>query len=409
MGNPEETPCSGVFPRMSDSNPAEITHKVGSLKELISIATGRFSAENLIEEDFGTVEPLPFPFLGLVGQVEMKLALILAMVNPLIGGVLLIGPRGTGKTTAVRSLLDILPQIQRSNCFYGCMPEDIEIGGIDAVCSDCAKKYAEGKSLTRTEKASLVELPLNSRLEDVVGGLDERSAMNNQIRIKRGILSHANQNILFIDEVNLLNSDIGDVILDAAAMGCFTVRRGPVSATYKAKFILIGSMNPEEGNLRPQIMDRFGLRVIVRGLEDPQERLSAYVASREYSINPRQYIRNFEIETGQMAEELQNIRNNLRKIIIPEAVMHSGINLIRQLKIDSLRAEISLFEAARAYSAIDNRKVVDINDIRVVAPLALRLRHSQFIDNYFSERSSEDRTINELLDSIIPPDSSVQK
>ena len=250
--------------------------KVRSLRELIDLATGRSSMPlDLAQEDAGLAEPLPFPFLALVGQYEMKLALLMSVINPGCGGVLLVGPRGTGKTTAVRSLLDLLPWIERSTCFYGCTAEDVETGGMDAVCPDCARKYGEGIPLSRKEPSHLVELPLNARLEDVVGGLDERAQVHERMRLKRGILGQADLNLLYADEVNLLGDEIVDSILDAAAQGSYTVRRGPVSATYRARFTLIGSMNPEEGNLRPQILDRFGLRVIVRGLEDPEQRLQA--------------------------------------------------------------------------------------------------------------------------------------
>ena len=206
----------------------------------------------------------------------MKLALLLSIINPGIGGVLLVGSRGTGKTTAVRSLLELLPGVTRSRCFYGCLPEDLETGGMDAVCPDCARRYAEGLPLTIEDQVRMVELPLNASLEDVVGGLDERALVHERLRLRRGILAHADQNVLYADEVNLLSDEIINAILDAAAQGMYTVRRGVISASYRSRFSLIGTMNPEEGRLRPQIMDRFGLRVIVRGLENPEARLEAY-------------------------------------------------------------------------------------------------------------------------------------
>jgi magnesium chelatase subunit I len=147
---------------------------------------------------------------------------------------------------------------------------------MDAVCPDCAQKFGQGDPLTKFEKVSLVELPLNATLEDVVGGLDPRAKANSRLQLKRGILSRADRNLLYVDEVNLLTDQIVDAILDAAAQGQYTVRRGAMSATYRSNFTLIGSMNPEEGHLRPQIMDRFGLRVVVKGLETKEDRLEAY-------------------------------------------------------------------------------------------------------------------------------------
>jgi magnesium chelatase subunit I len=298
----------------------EDRHQIRSLRELIDITTGRGKWDSVPEEDAGIVEALPFPFLALVGQTEMKLALLLSVINPSIGGVLLIGPRGTGKTTAVRSLVNLLPQVPRSLCYYGCMPEDIESGGVDAVCPDCVQKYAAGEPLAAMDTVRLVELPLNSRLEDVVGGVDERSALHARFRIRRGILSQADRNIFYIDEVNLLSDEIVDVILDAVAQGSFTVRRGPVTASYHSRFILIGSMNPEEGSLRPQIMDRFGLRVYVRGLDNPEDRLEAYRRVHEYLDLPRKIIEQYRIETEFAQNEIQNARYLLSQVHLPESV-----------------------------------------------------------------------------------------
>jgi len=371
-----------------------------SLRELLDIVSGRSLKEAFPQEDAGLAEPLPFPFLAIVGQFEMRLALCLTLINPAIGGVLLIGPRGTGKTTAVRSLLDLLPDIERSACFYGCLPEDIETGGIDAVCPDCAKKYAEGRPLTVKDRVKLIELPLNARLEDVVGGLDERAVAHERFRLKRGILAHADRNLLYVDEVNLLPNDIVDAILDASATGTYTVRRGPLSATYRARFALIGSMNPEEGTLRPQIMDRFGLRILVHGLTDPAQRLEAYRRVQLYRTNPRAMIASYAFETALAREEIAQARRLLPSVRIPDEVALQGIALIQRLQIDSLRAEITLLEAARAYAAADNRTEVTLEDLRQVAPMALRMRRSRFMQEYIRNQSAEDEEILSILETI---------
>jgi len=377
----------------------ESAPRVRSLKELIDLVSGRSLADTQIQEEAGFAEKLPFPFLALVGQMEMKLALLLAVINPNIGGVLLVGPRGTGKTTAVRGLVDLLPPIQRSTCFYGCTAEDIEAGGMDAVCPDCAKKYLEGTPLTRLEPAVLVELPLNARLEDVIGGVDERAVIHERYRLKRGILSRADQNILYIDEVNLLPDEIVDAILDASAQQQYTVRRGGVSATYRSRFTLIGSMNPEEGNLRPQIMDRFGLRVIVHGLTDPMQRYQAYQWVRAYRRNPRQFINQFADETLIARQEICAARDLLAKVTLPNEVAHTGIDLIQRFKVDSLRAEITLFEACRAYAAADGRTEATVQDLLTVAPMALRLRRSMFMVQYFNQQAEEEQELNQLIQS----------
>lgn len=368
-----------------------------SLKDLIEHVSGKRLGEAQTQQDSGLAEVLPFPFLAMVGQVEMKYALLLALVNPAIGGVLLIGPRGTGKTTAIRGLVDLVPEVPRSLCYYGCLPEDIETGGIDAVCPDCAQKYARGEPLAAMDKIRLVELPLNSRLEDVVGAVDENAVAHQRLRLHRGILARADRNLLLVDEVNLLSDEVVDAILDAAAYGSYTVMRATTAATYRARFVLIGTMNPEEGRLRPQIMDRFGLRVVVKGLEDLDQRWEAYNRVQKYQKNPRQVMLEYNDETRLAQAEIQIAKDILNEVEIPEQVSRHGLDLIRQLNIDSLRAEITLFESSRALTALDNRKVVTIDDLNIIAPMALRMRRSKFIEKYLSDQGDEE---NEIIKAV---------
>lgn len=395
MSEKEQTSSS------EELSPAEGLPPVRSLKELIDRVTGRSLEETLPQEDSGIADVVPFPYLALVGQPEMKLALLLAMINPHMGGVLLIGPRGTGKTTAVRSLPELLPQTPRSLCYYGCLPEDIEAGGVEAVCPDCAKKYAEDEPLAILDKVRLVELPLNARLEDVVGGLDERAAVQGQVRLRRGILAQADRNLLYVDEVNLLRDDVVDAILDAAAQGYYLVRRGPMATTYRARFVLVGSMNPEEGRLRPQILDRFGLRVVVRGLSERADRLEAYHRARAHMNNPRQVAAEFYENTMLAQEDIQAARDLLPQVDFPDEVAQLGLKLIERLNIDSLRAEITLFEAARAHAVADARLNVIAEDLYAVAPAALRLRRSEFIEDYFTQHEIEEQELTSILDEII--------
>ncbi len=376
----------------------EPTHSFRSLKELIDFASGKELLKGMEQMgDAGIAELLPFPFLAIVGQNEMKLALMLGLINANVGGILLVGPRGTGKTTAVRSLLDLLPNIERSTCYYGCLPEDVETGGIDSVCPECAQKYAEGKPLTAPDRVRLVELPLNARIEDVVGGIDERAAVHERMRIRRGILAQADRNLLYIDEINLLGDDIIDAILDAAAQGMYTVRRGAVSATYRARFVLIGSMNPEEGRLRPQIQDRFGLRIVVRGLENAKERLEAYRRVQAYLTNPRAMVGLYAPEIEAAMIEIQEARKRLPHVKLPDALAAEAIPMIQKMGIDSLRAEITWFEAARAYAAADSRDEVNAEDLRAVAPMSLRLRRSVFMNEYFDGQKGEEDELTGLL------------
>ncbi len=381
--------------------PEPVESPFRSLRDLVDHVSGRKWQRAQVQPESGLAEVLPFPFLALVGQVEMKYALLLSLINPAIGGVLLIGPRGTGKTSAVRGLIDLVPMIPRSLCYYGCMPEDVETGGIDAICPTCAQKYATGEPLAAMDKIHLVELPLNSRLEDVVGVMDENTSGHERLRLPRGILTHADRNLLLVDEVNLLANEVLDAIMDAAAYGSYTVKRGSTSATFRSRFVLIGTMNPEEGLLRSQIMDRFGLRIIVRGLVDLNQRQEAYERINAYLVNPRQLVMDYTNETKAAQGEVQVARDLLPEVRIPADISGMVLDLIRKLKIESIRAEVTLFEAARAFAALDRRTEVIRADVKTIAPMVLRMRRSAFIEKYLSEQALEDEDIKNNLESVI--------
>lgn len=346
----------------------------------------------------GLASELHYPFLAIVGQPEMKVALILALINRGIGGVLLVGARGTAKTTAVRGLIDLMPVIERSTCEYGCEPEDLYTYGLDGVCKECARKLGMGDAITTPDPMRLVELPLNARLEDVVGGINERAALEQQrLLLQRGLLSQADQNLLYIDEVNLLDRMIADAILDAAAQGQYTVRRGALAATYRSRITLVGSMNPEEGQLRPQIQDRFGLRVLVRGVTDGQERLEIYKRATAYNAKPYKFVMDWAAETALAAEEVAAARKRLSRVTFAGGVQAEGLRWIQELRIDSHRAEMTLFEAGRAMAAADSRLEVSLDDLRRVAPLALRQRQTDFGDRYFASQAEEDERIQAVV------------
>lgn len=337
-------------------------------------------------EDLGIADDIPYPFIAMVGQLEMRFALMLALINPSVGGVLLIGPRGVGKTTCVRSLTGILPEVL--------IPVDKD--GVPISESD------EEEADVRYERVKLIELPLNARLEDVVGGINERIAIQQQrVRLERGILARADQNLLYVDEVNLLDDQIVDAILDASAQGHYTVRRGAMAGTYRSRFVLIGSMNPEEGDLRPQIMDRFGLRVIVRGLERKEDRLEIYKRVRAYRENPRTFLQEWASLTSQIREEVGLARDLLKETTVSDEALELGIKLVHQLGIDSTRAEFTMFEAARAHAAADGRDVADVRDLRFVAPLALRQRRSVYMNEFFDHQLQEDGQINTAFDQLL--------
>ena len=368
------------------ANPAlsDLSGRGSALLDILNEVGARRILRQPHRDELGFADNLPFPFIGLVGQLEMRFALLLSVINPQIGGVLLIGPRGVGKTTCVRSLTGILPEIL--------VPDD------DVYPED----LAEGQEIPmHYERVKLIELPLNARLEEVVGGVNERIAVQqHKIRLERGILARADQNLLYIDEVNLLEKPVVDAILDAAAQGHYTVRRGAMSGTFSSRFVLVGSMNPEEGQLRPQIMDRFGLRVIVSGLTDSEERLEVYKRVRAYRQQPQEFLKQWAEPTLAIKEEIALARELLKETEVSDEALQVGIALVNKLNIDSTRAEYTLFEAARAHAAADGRDLANLDDIRFVAPLALRQRRSEFIDRFVAHQQTEDSKILNVLNQL---------
>jgi magnesium chelatase subunit I len=375
-----------------------MSHSSRLFNLLRSASAYRASREPYVER--GLSDHDPFPFLAIVGQQEMKLALVLSLINPAIGGVLLVGSRGTAKTTAVRALVDLLPLVHSSLCpnGQGCTEARVEAGGMDAVCGDCATRFGHGDPLTSTHRVRIVELPLNARLEDVVGGINARAALERQrLHLEQGLLAAADENILYIDEVNLLEGAIADAILDAAAQGHYTVWRGAQRLTYRSRFVLIGSMNPEEGNLRPQIMDRFGLRVVVRGLRDPAQRYEVYRRAAAYRRSAEDLAAGYAANTLALAAEIEAASALLPSVTIDAAAQEAGLKLVTQLKIDSNRAEMTLFEAARAYAAAAGRTLAVAGDVAAIALPALRLRQSAGSSTFFQEQEVEDEALQALL------------
>lgn len=318
---------------------------------------------------------LPYPFLALVGQEELKTALILALINPQVGGVLLIGPYGVGKTTAVRALLDLMPVVEY-------------------------KEFDDqGLLVTHQERMRIIELPLNARMDDVLGGMNERVALEQQrVMLEEGVLAKAHRNLLYIDEVNLLDTHIADVILDAAAQGRTLVRRGAMTRLFATQFVLVGSMNPEEGLLRPQIMDRFALRVWVAPLSDPGARLEMYRRVRDFRNDPTIFRRRYLAETEALNEEISAAREILPHVSIHAQAERFAMRLVQQLQIPSHRAEIALLEAARARAAADYRATAMIEDVHLCALLALRQRRSALILQHAAQIAAEDQDIKAALE-----------
>lgn len=366
------------------------------LELLRSAPTFQASQMGYVDRGIADIEPFPFP--AIVGHYEMKLALTLAVINPAIGGVLLLGPRGTAKTTTVRALTDLLPAERRSLCEHGCTEAMLDDGGMDAICPDCAQKVGYGEPLTTVQPVRLVHLPLNARLEDVVGGIDERLALEQKrVRLERGILSQADGHILYIDEVNMLDDAIANAILEAAALGYYTVRRGPQRLSYRSRFLLVGSMNPEEGTLRPQLFDRFGLRAVARGLEQRDQRFRTYEHAVWYRRDPDGMAAAFAEETLALAEGIGKARERVDDVALDAKAKQLGLDLVCELDIESSRGEITLFEAARAFAAADDRDHATVEDVAAVAPLSLRYRRSRHIDEFFQQHEADDARLRAIL------------
>ncbi|HEX8853636.1 MAG TPA: magnesium chelatase ATPase subunit I, partial [Pyrinomonadaceae bacterium] len=302
----------------------------------------------------------------------MKLALLLNAVSPSVGGVLVMGHRGTGKSTAVRALAQLLPPLARvRGCHFNCDPTDTP-----NLCEDCGARLARGERLPR-ERApvEVVELPLNATEDRVCGTLDIERALTTGVRgFEPGLLARANRSFLYVDEVNLLEDHLVDLLLDVAATGRNRVEREGVSREHPARFVLVGSGNPEEGELRPQLLDRFGLCVEVRTVLDVDERVRIVERRESFERDPEAFLDAQEDEQAALRRRIVKARRLSGAVEMPRAVLRLAAELCVRLRVDGHRGEITLTRAARSLAALEGRRRVTSDDVRRVAPLALRHR-----------------------------------
>lgn len=316
-----------------------------------------------------------FPFSAIVGQDKMKRALILNAVYPQIGGVLIRGERGTAKSTAARALAALLPEIAVvGDCRFGCDPDNPANW-----CTECKERAASGQALPITfQRTRFVDLPVSATEDRVVGTLDiEQAIQKGERRFEPGVLAAANRSVLYVDEVNLLDDHVVDLLLDSAAMGVNIVEREGISFSHPSRFILIGTMNPEEGDLRPQLLDRFALCVDMRGIRQPQARMAIIEHNLAFEADPEGFCAEWQPREAQLSEDIGRARQLLPKVKHSQQDLAIIATMMAGMGVDGHRADLVILKTARAHAALQGRQRIQHEDILLAAELALphRLKH----------------------------------
>nr|YP_010530165.1 Mg chelatase subunit e [Ulva torta]UFQ87358.1 magnesium-chelatase subunit ChlI [Ulva torta]UXW92263.1 Mg chelatase subunit e [Ulva torta] len=313
-----------------------------------------------------------FPFTSIVGQEEMKLALILNVIDPKIGGVMVMGDRGTGKSTTVRALSDLLPDMKVvANDPFNSDPDDPEL-----MSEEVANKIKNNQKLeTETKKIPMIDLPLGATEDRVCGTIDMEKALTEGIKaFEPGLLASANRGILYVDEVNLLDDHLVDVLLDSAASGWNTVEREGISISHPARFILVGSGNPEEGELRPQLLDRFGMHAEIRTVKEPDLRVQIVEQRAAFDSDPIEFRNSYNESQKTLSEKIVKARELLKEVDLNYEFRIKISQICSELNVDGLRGDIVTNRAAKALTAFEGRNEVTAQDIFRVIPLCLRHR-----------------------------------
>jgi magnesium chelatase subunit I len=342
-----------------------------------------------------------YPFCAIVGQEEMKLALVLAVIDPNIGGVMVFGHRGTGKSTAVRSLADLLPRMSRvRGCLFGCDPADDA-----ALCDDCrATKRRLARLPFDRRPVPVIDLPLGATEDRVCGTLDIERALAEGVReFEPGLLARANRGFLYIDEVNLLDDHLVDLLLDVAASGSNVVEREGISVRHPARFVLVGSGNPEEGGLRPQLLDRFGLHAEIKTITDVEQRVEIVERRERFENDAASFGLEWQEEQDKLRKRIARARRLLPSVETKRSLLFAAARLCGALGVDGHRGELTIARSARALAAYEGRRSATEGDIRSVAAMALRHRLRK---DPLGNIGSGDR-IEQTLDEILPAASSL--
>jgi magnesium chelatase subunit I len=337
---------------------------------------------------------IAFPFSAIVGQDEMKLSILVAAVDARIGGVLVLGDRGTGKSTAVRALAALLPPMRAmADCRYACDPADASVG-----CENCAVLKGKARPKTALVPVPVVDLPLGATEDRVVGALDLERALTQGVKaFEPGLLARAHRGFLYIDEVNLLEDHLVDLLIDVAASGENVVEREGLSVRHPARFVLVGSGNPEEGELRPQLLDRFGLAVEVRTPTVIAERVLVVRRREAFERDPQAFIAQWQAQDELVRKRIVQARKQVPTVQVADAELELAARLCMALGTDGLRGELTLMRAARALAALDGDDAVAVSHLRRAARPALRhrLRRDPLDDTDASARV--DRAVEEVL------------
>ncbi|WP_017293979.1 magnesium chelatase ATPase subunit I [Geminocystis herdmanii] len=315
---------------------------------------------------------LVFPFTAIVGQEQMKLALLLNVIDPKIGGVMIMGDRGTGKSTTIRALADLLPEIDViAGDPFNSSPTDVEMMG-----DDVREKFENQQQFEVTQKkVPMIDLPLGATEDRVCGTIDIEKALSEGVKaFEPGLLAKANRGILYVDEVNLLDDHLVDVLLDSAASGWNTVEREGISIRHPARFVLVGSGNPEEGELRPQLLDRFGMHAEIRTVKEPDLRVQIVEQRGEFDRNPQEFLAKYQEQQEELQRKLVQAQELLPQVSIDYDIRVKVSEICSELDIDGLRGDIVTNRAAKALTAFELRTEVTVDDIRRVMPLCLRHR-----------------------------------
>jgi Mg-chelatase subunit ChlI len=332
-----------------------------------------------------------FPFTAIVGQERLKRALLLNAVNPAVGGVLVVGPSGTGKSTAVRGLAELLPELDVvAGCPFACDPAA-------PACPQCAGR-TELPATRRRRR--IVNLPLNATEDRVAGTVDIARALREGERaLEPGLLAEANRGILYVDEINLLDDHLVDILLDAAALGVNVVEREGISVSHAARFLLVGTMNEEEGELRPQIADRIGLQVEVEPVRDPAARAEIIRRREAFTAAPEEVGARFAPETDELAEAVERAAALLPSVRVPDGLYEAVARLVVRAGAGSHRADVTIVECAKAAAALDGRAEVTLDD--VVEAAALALGHRLPVDPFEARPELHERDVRRLLDEAL--------